>query len=70
MRGEGRGEGLRRLALVAAPLIRPAATFSPRSAKGEGARARLGSRFARVVLRLILLVVRLWGRGAGDWGQD
>ena len=36
MRGEGRGEGLRASALVAAPLNRPAATFSPRSAKGEG----------------------------------
>ena len=36
MRGEGWGEGLRASALVASPLIRPAATFSPRSAKGEG----------------------------------
>ncbi len=35
-RGEGRGEGLRASALVAAPLIRPPATFSPRFAKGEG----------------------------------
>ena len=35
-RGEGRGEGLAASALVAAPLIRPSATFSPRSAKGEG----------------------------------
>ncbi len=35
-RGEGRGEGLRASALVAAPLIRPPATFSPRSGKGEG----------------------------------
>jgi hypothetical protein len=37
MRGEGRGEGLRASALVAAPLIRPSATFSPRYAKGGGA---------------------------------
>jgi len=35
-RGEGRGEGLVAMAQAAAPLIRPAATFSPRCAKGEG----------------------------------
>ncbi|NDA69226.1 MAG: hypothetical protein EB141_10795 [Verrucomicrobia bacterium] len=35
-KAEGRGEGLLATALAAAPLIRPAATFSPRSAKGEG----------------------------------
>jgi hypothetical protein len=34
--GAGRGEGLAATAQVAAPLIRPAATFSPRCAKGEG----------------------------------
>ena len=37
-RGEGWGEGLRASALVAAPLIRPPATFSPPPRKGEGAR--------------------------------
>ena len=37
MRGEGRGEGLRATALVAAPLIRPAATLLPVAPrKGEG----------------------------------
>ena len=36
MRGEGRGEGLCASALVAPPLIRPAATFSPPPRKGEG----------------------------------
>jgi len=36
MRGEGRGEGFRSPAQVAAPLIRPAATFSPPPRKGEG----------------------------------
>ena len=36
MRGEGWGEGFRAAAVVAAPLIRPSATFSPRCAKGEG----------------------------------
>jgi len=35
-RGEVRGEGFGAAAQVAAPLIRPAATFSPRCAKGEG----------------------------------
>ncbi len=35
-RGEGWGEGLRAWARVAPPLIRPPATFSPCSAKGEG----------------------------------
>ena len=34
-RGEGRGEGLRASAWVAAPLVRPAATFSPRCATGR-----------------------------------
>ena len=38
MRGEGWGEGLRASAQSAAPLIRPAATFSPPPRKGEGAR--------------------------------
>ena len=36
-RGEGRGEGLRVMAQAAAPLIRPAATFSPPPRRGEGA---------------------------------
>ena len=44
-RGEGRGEGFRASELMTAPLIRPAATFSPRSAKGEGSqRARAENR--------------------------
>ena len=45
MRGEGRGEGLVATAQAAAPLIRPAATFSPPPRKGEGAcqpRGRVG----------------------------
>ena len=37
MRGEGRGEEFRASAPAAPPLIRPAATFSPPSRKGEGA---------------------------------
>ncbi len=37
MRGEGRGEGLHASALVATPLIRTSATFSPPPRKGEGA---------------------------------
>ena len=49
-RGEGRGEGLRALALAAPPLIRPAATFSPPPRKGEGAR-----RCRQVHLRLCVL---------------
>ncbi len=43
MRGEGWGEGLRASALAAPPLIQLGATFSPRSAKGEGESARARS---------------------------
>ncbi len=61
-RGEGRGEGLRASAQVAAPLIRPAATFSPPPRRGEGARRRAG-----VVARATALALLLAGAaGAAD----
>ncbi len=51
MRGEGWGEGLRASALVAPPLIRPAATFSPPPRKGEGALRSVRFAFRRLALR-------------------
>ena len=48
MRGEGWGEGLRASAWVAAPLIRPAATFSPPPRKGDGARRGVRLAFQRL----------------------
>ena len=52
MRGEGWGEGFRLSAQAAAPLIRPAATFSPPPRKGEGARGASAYVSARRVFSL------------------
>ncbi len=55
-RGEGRGEGFGASAFVAAPLIRPSATCSPRSAKGAGSiRTQLAFTMVEVALSLAIV---------------
>ena len=64
MRGEGRGEGLRAAALVAAPLIRPTAIFSPPPRKGEGVK-RIAAAGLPPVQPLLSVGRGLLPRGAG-----
>ena len=65
MRGEGWGEGLRASAQAAAPLIRPAATFSPPPRKGEGTRGSvlLTTRTRACSLSLHRMRGEGWGEG-------
>ena len=70
--GEKRGEGLGASALVAAPLNRPAATFSPRCAKGEGQfriRER-GALQADLLVAMAILAVAMLPLSAGFFAEQ
>ena len=56
MRGEGWGEGSRASAVVATPLIRPAATFSPPPRKGEGIAGRALTSVRKALVRAAVQV--------------